>query len=77
MVALAAGSYHSCALIADGSVRCWGGNGHGQLGDGTTTTRLTATTVTGLTGLAVTNLRDFGISPSMPRMYGVEVSYKF
>lgn len=55
-VAVVAGSYHSCALIADGSVRCWGGNGHGQLGDGTTTTRLTATTVTGLTGLAVTAL---------------------
>lgn len=30
-----------------------------------------------LTGLAVSNLRDFGISPSLPRMYGVEVSYKF
>ncbi|MBB1117444.1 TonB-dependent receptor [Stenotrophomonas sp. W1S232] len=30
-----------------------------------------------LSGLAVTNLRDFGITPSMPRMYGVEVSYKF
>lgn len=30
-----------------------------------------------LTGLAVSNLRDFGITPSMPRMYGVEVSYKF
>ncbi|WP_442683195.1 TonB-dependent receptor [Stenotrophomonas sp. JC08] len=30
-----------------------------------------------LSGLAVSNLRDFGISPAMPRMYGVEVSYKF
>ena len=30
-----------------------------------------------LSGLAVSNLRDFGITPSMPRMYGVEVSYKF
>jgi len=30
-----------------------------------------------LTGLAVTNLRDFGLTPSLPRMYGVEVSYKF
>lgn len=30
-----------------------------------------------LTGLAVSNLRDFGITPSLPRMYGVEVSYKF
>ena len=30
-----------------------------------------------LTGLAVSNLRDFGVSASLPRMYGVEVSYKF
>lgn len=30
-----------------------------------------------LSGLAVSNLRDFGVTPSLPRMYGVEVSYKF
>ena len=30
-----------------------------------------------LSGTAVTNLRDFGVTPSLPRMYGVEVSYKF
>ncbi len=30
-----------------------------------------------LSGLALTNLRDFGISPSMPRMYGVEMTYRF
>jgi iron complex outermembrane receptor protein len=30
-----------------------------------------------LSGLAITNLRDFGVTPAMPRMYGVEVSYKF
>lgn len=30
-----------------------------------------------LTGTAFTYLRDFGITPSAPRMYGVEVSYKF
>jgi len=30
-----------------------------------------------LTGLGISNLTDFGVGPSMPRMYGVEVSYKF
>jgi alpha-tubulin suppressor-like RCC1 family protein len=31
---LALGLFHTCALRADGSVWCWGGNGYGQLGDG-------------------------------------------
>lgn len=31
---IAAGYDFSCALIADGTVRCWGGNTNGQLGDG-------------------------------------------
>jgi alpha-tubulin suppressor-like RCC1 family protein len=38
--ALALGGSHSCALLGGGEVRCWGGNGVGQLGDGTTTDRL-------------------------------------
>jgi alpha-tubulin suppressor-like RCC1 family protein len=37
---VALGAQHSCALIADGTARCWGLNDHGQLGDGTTSTRI-------------------------------------
>src|SRR2546425_338952 len=35
-LAVAARGYHSCALLGDGTVRCWGRNVDGQLGDGTT-----------------------------------------
>ena len=34
VIAIAAGGVHTCALLAGGSTRCWGGNDHGQLGDG-------------------------------------------
>jgi alpha-tubulin suppressor-like RCC1 family protein len=44
--------YSSCAVLLDGSVACWGGNTSGQLGDGTTTDRLTAVSVVGLSGAA-------------------------
>ena len=39
VVSIAAGSYHNCALLATGEVRCWGSNGYGQLGDDTSVDR--------------------------------------
>jgi cysteine-rich repeat protein len=36
VVSLAAGLYHTCALMETGAVRCWGYNAYGQLGYGYT-----------------------------------------
>ena len=42
---------HTCALLSDRTVRCWGANDQGQLGDGTRTRRLTAVAVRGLSNV--------------------------
>lgn len=42
------GGTHTCAVLSNGSMKCWGNNGAGQLGDGTAIDRLAPVQVQGL-----------------------------
>jgi alpha-tubulin suppressor-like RCC1 family protein len=56
-VAVSAGDAHTCAILDDGSLNCWGPDGYGQLGDGgSNTNKNTPVSVslgTGRTAVAV------------------------
>jgi alpha-tubulin suppressor-like RCC1 family protein len=45
---LSAGQFHTCAVLDDGTVQCWGRNDFGQLGDGSLTHRLSPVPVANL-----------------------------
>ncbi|BDG01729.1 Ig-like domain-containing protein [Anaeromyxobacter oryzae] len=47
---LAVGPNHACAVLAEGTVRCWGSNASGQLGDGGTSDSATPVVAAGVTG---------------------------
>ena len=44
-VALSSGDAHTCAILDDASISCWGYNNNGQVGDGTTDSRQSPTSV--------------------------------
>ena len=49
IVDISAGQYHTCALTTAGTVKCWGLNADGELGDGSHTSKTKAVSVLGLT----------------------------
>jgi alpha-tubulin suppressor-like RCC1 family protein len=68
---ITAGYLHTCALNSSGNVFCWGYNGHGQMGDNTTTTRNTPVQVKGvgnvgnlsnITSISSSDYHDCGLS---------------
>jgi hypothetical protein len=46
--AISAGKYQTCAMTDSGRILCWGGNWSGELGDGTSTHRLTPVETSGI-----------------------------
>ncbi|MCC5866266.1 MAG: hypothetical protein JJU31_14175 [Wenzhouxiangella sp.] len=65
VLAIQAGVLHSCAVTTGGAMQCWGNNFLGQLGDGSTTNRLTPVQVsgldTGVTGLGTGHYFSCGL----------------
>lgn len=61
VTAIASAEWYTCALTNAGAVKCWGWNAEGQLGDGTTTTRLTPVDVVGLTGVTAITAGNYYI----------------
>jgi alpha-tubulin suppressor-like RCC1 family protein len=56
---ITASGYHTCAVLSDGTVSCWGRNEYGQLGTGDTTNSNTPLAVTGgsLSGKTITEIQ--------------------
>jgi alpha-tubulin suppressor-like RCC1 family protein len=64
---IGAGRLHSLAIENDRSVWAWGDNDFGQLGDGSTTTRLKPVRVPGVAGgEEVSGGRDYSVALIQP-----------
>lgn len=65
-VEISAGCYHTCGITSDGTAYCWGGDGKGELGTGTTDNSHAPVPVAG-------NLRFAAISAGQSHTCGITV----
>lgn len=63
---IAVGLTHTCAVTPGGNAYCWGDNGSGQLGDGTTNTSATPVQVVGLD--EDVSVASILVTPHLPRL---------
>jgi alpha-tubulin suppressor-like RCC1 family protein len=56
---ISVGTYSTCAVLANGTVQCWGANEYGELGDGTYTTSQIPRTVVGLANATAVAVGDW------------------
>ncbi len=61
-ISVSAGNDFTCAILDNGEIKCWGFNGFGNLGDGTTTSRSTPVIANHSTGLRASSLATPGYS---------------
>lgn len=65
VVSISSGERHTCALLSDGTAKCWGFNGAGQLGDGTTSSSNTPVAVMNITNATSISVGDLHTCASL------------
>ncbi len=58
---VSAGASHACAVVATGTIYCWGSNSNGQLGDGTTMDNPTPVEVAAPSGVSFSSVSAGGL----------------
>lgn len=69
MLQVATGSRAACGLLSNGTVKCWGDNSYGQLGNGTTNDSLVPVAVVGLS-----NVKSLAVGMAYDHMCAVKQS---